>query len=88
MWSRLKPRSIYDVMAVIGCLAAIGTGTAYAANTVFTHGHRRRRGQDRRPRRRTPSAPTRSTDGAVGLADLARGLRRRHEGPRLIAHLR
>ena len=36
MWSRLKPRSIYDVMAMIGCVAAIGTGTAYAANTVFS----------------------------------------------------
>jgi hypothetical protein len=36
MWSRLKPRSIYDVLAVIGCVAAIGTGTAYAANTVFS----------------------------------------------------
>ena len=36
MWSKLKPRSIYDVMAVIGCVAAIGTGTAYTANTVFS----------------------------------------------------
>jgi hypothetical protein len=34
MWSRLKPRSIYDVMAMIGCVAAIGTGTAYAAATI------------------------------------------------------
>jgi|tagenome__1003787_1003787.scaffolds.fasta_scaffold20964251_2 hypothetical protein len=32
----LRPRSIYDVMAVIGCVAAVGTGTAYAANTVFS----------------------------------------------------
>jgi uncharacterized protein YjbI with pentapeptide repeats len=36
MWSTFKPRSIYDVMAVIGCVAAVGTGTAYAANTVFS----------------------------------------------------
>jgi uncharacterized protein YjbI with pentapeptide repeats len=36
MRSRLKPRSIYDVFAVIGCLAALSTGTAYAANTVFS----------------------------------------------------
>jgi hypothetical protein len=34
--ARLRPRSIYDVMAVIGCVAAVGTGTAYAANTVFS----------------------------------------------------
>jgi hypothetical protein len=32
----LRPRSIYDVMAVIACVAAVGTGTAYAANTVFS----------------------------------------------------
>jgi hypothetical protein len=36
MLSRLKPRSIYDVFAVIGCIAALTTGTAYAANTVFS----------------------------------------------------
>jgi hypothetical protein len=36
MDARLKPRSIYDVFAVIGCVAAIGSGTAYAANTVFS----------------------------------------------------
>jgi hypothetical protein len=30
------PRSIYDVMAAIGCFAALATGTAYAANTVFS----------------------------------------------------
>lgn len=32
--SRLKPRSVYDVMALIACLGAVGTGTAYAANTI------------------------------------------------------
>ena len=36
MRSSLKPRSIYDVFAVIGCLAALTTGTAYAADTVFS----------------------------------------------------
>jgi hypothetical protein len=36
MRSSLKPRSIYDVFAVVGCLAALTTGTAYAANTVFS----------------------------------------------------
>src|SRR4051794_9662662 len=30
----LRPRSIYDVMALIACVAAVGTGTAYAANTI------------------------------------------------------
>ena len=34
MLSRLRPRSIYDVMAAIACIAALGTGTAYAANTI------------------------------------------------------
>ncbi len=34
MLSRLRPRSIYDVMAAIGCFAALATGTAYAANTI------------------------------------------------------
>ena len=32
--SRLRPRSIYDVMAAIACIAALGTGTAYAADTI------------------------------------------------------
>src|SRR3954454_16130593 len=32
--ARLRPRSIYDVMAVLGCVAALGTGSAYAANTI------------------------------------------------------
>lgn len=36
MLSQLRPRSIYDVMAVIAMVAALGTGTAYAANTVFS----------------------------------------------------
>lgn len=34
MRASLKPRSIYDVFALIGCLAAVGGGTAYAANTI------------------------------------------------------
>ena len=34
MRASLKPRSIYDVFALIGCVAAVGGGTAYAANTV------------------------------------------------------
>src|SRR3954447_21361549 len=34
MRASLKPRSIYDVFALIGCLAAVTTGTAYAANTI------------------------------------------------------
>ena len=29
-----RPRSIYDVMAAIACIAALGTGTAYAADTI------------------------------------------------------
>ena len=32
----LRPRSIYDVMAAIGCFVALATGSAYAANTVFS----------------------------------------------------
>lgn len=34
MWSRCKPRSIYDLFAVIGCFAALTTGAAYAANSI------------------------------------------------------
>jgi hypothetical protein len=36
MKASLKPRSIYDLFAVIGCVAAVTTGSAYAANTVFS----------------------------------------------------
>jgi hypothetical protein len=36
MLSRLRPRSIYDVMAAIACLVALAGGTAYAANTILT----------------------------------------------------
>ena len=36
MLRTLRPRSIYDVMAAIGCFAALATGSAYAANTVFS----------------------------------------------------
>jgi hypothetical protein len=36
MLRKLLPRSIYDAMAAIGCFAALATGTAYAANTVFS----------------------------------------------------
>jgi hypothetical protein len=32
MLQKLRPRSIYDVMAAIGCFAALAGGTAYAAN--------------------------------------------------------
>jgi hypothetical protein len=34
MRASLKPRSIYDIFALLGCVAAIGGGTAYAANTI------------------------------------------------------
>jgi hypothetical protein len=34
MLEKLRPRSIYDVMAAIGCLAAVAGGTAYAADTI------------------------------------------------------
>jgi hypothetical protein len=34
MRASLKPRSIYDIFALIGCVAAVGGGTAYAANTI------------------------------------------------------
>jgi hypothetical protein len=34
MFRALRPRSVYDVLAVIGCLAALTTGAAYAANTI------------------------------------------------------
>lgn len=36
MLSKLRPRSVYDVMAAIACVALLGGGTAYAANTVRT----------------------------------------------------
>jgi hypothetical protein len=36
MLRKLMPRSVYDVMAAVGCFAALATGTAYAANTVFS----------------------------------------------------
>src|SRR4051812_6391237 len=31
---RLRPRSVYDVMAAIGCFGALAGGTAWAANTI------------------------------------------------------
>src|SRR4051812_28759488 len=34
MRASLKPRSIYDIFALLGCVAALGGGTAYAANTI------------------------------------------------------
>ena len=34
MWSKLRPRSFYDVLALIGCFAAVTTGGAYAAATL------------------------------------------------------
>jgi len=36
MLSKLRPRSIYDVMAAIACLVGLTGGTAYAANTIRT----------------------------------------------------
>jgi hypothetical protein len=36
MLSKLRPRSIYDVMAAIACFVALAGGTAYAANTIRT----------------------------------------------------
>ena len=36
MLSKFRPRSVYDVIAVLGCFVALATGTAYAANTVFS----------------------------------------------------
>lgn len=34
MLEKLRPRSIYDIMAAIACLGALVGGTAYAANTI------------------------------------------------------
>ena len=31
---KLRPRSVYDVMAAIACFGCAGGGTAYAANTI------------------------------------------------------
>ena len=36
MIRRLRPRSIYDVLAALGFFIALATGSAYAANTVFS----------------------------------------------------
>jgi hypothetical protein len=36
MLRRLRPRSIYDLFAVVALFVAVGTGGAYAANTVFS----------------------------------------------------
>jgi hypothetical protein len=36
MLSKLRPRSIYDVMAAIACFVALAGGTAYAADTIRT----------------------------------------------------
>jgi hypothetical protein len=36
MLRRLRPRSIYDVMAAIACFGVLLGGTAYAANTIGT----------------------------------------------------
>jgi hypothetical protein len=33
---QIRPRSVYDVFAVLAFIVAIGTGSAYAANTVFS----------------------------------------------------
>ena len=34
MLEKVRPRSIYDVMALIACVGVIAGGTAYAANTI------------------------------------------------------
>jgi hypothetical protein len=34
MLAKLRPRSIYDILAAIGCFAALTTGVAYAAETI------------------------------------------------------
>jgi hypothetical protein len=36
MLAKLRPRSVYDVLAAVGCFAALSTGGAYAANTIFS----------------------------------------------------
>jgi hypothetical protein len=36
MLAKLRPRSIYDVMAAIACFVALAGGTAYAADTIGT----------------------------------------------------
>jgi hypothetical protein len=34
--AKLRPRSVYDVLAAVGCFLALTTGGAYAANTIFS----------------------------------------------------
>jgi hypothetical protein len=36
MLAKLRPRSVYDILAAIGCFAALTTGVAYAAETIGT----------------------------------------------------
>ena len=36
MFRKLRPRSLYDVLAALGFFLALATSTAYAANTVFS----------------------------------------------------
>jgi hypothetical protein len=36
MLAKLRPRSVYDVLAAVGFFVAVSTGGAYAANTVFS----------------------------------------------------
>jgi hypothetical protein len=36
MLERLRPRSVYDVLAAIACFGVLAGGTAYAANTIGT----------------------------------------------------
>jgi hypothetical protein len=36
MFSKLRPRSVYDVMAAIACFGVLAGGTAYATDTVFS----------------------------------------------------
>jgi hypothetical protein len=36
MFARLRPRSVYDVLAAVAFFVALSTGGAYAANTIFS----------------------------------------------------
>ncbi len=36
LFRKVRPRSVYDVLAVVAFVIASGTGSAYAANTVFS----------------------------------------------------
>jgi hypothetical protein len=36
MFAKLRPRSVYDVMAALSLFLVVAGGTAFAANTVFS----------------------------------------------------